>query len=420
MADPGIQVFVQLRGEDVPAGRLFPHRRGKAESATFHYFSSYLARQDSYELDPALPLVSGALQTPAGRKIFGAFSDCAPDGWGRMLIARRRRKAEGNIAIESYSEADYLLGARDDLRQGALRFKASEDGDFLAIDEEGVPDLLELPELLNLAARAEADAATGEELEILRRGGSSLGGARPKVHVRDQDGRISIAKFPRPEKDRWNVAAWEGVALSLARRAGVVVPDSELREIDGRSVLIVRRFDRSGELRVGYVSAMTMLEAGEMEPRSYLEIVDVIEQSSARGTEDIRELWRRIAFTILIRNTDDHLRNHGFLRTSTSGWALSPAFDVNPDPEPGNNLLSTSVDGSSDEASLVLLLENAELFRLQEKEALKILAEVSKATSAWRDVAAVAGLDPRETSRMEAAFEHDSASFARRLREDGD
>jgi len=415
MADAGIQVFVQIRGEDVPAGRFFPHRRGKAESGTFNYFSSYLARRDAYDFDPALPLVSGALQTPAGRKIFGAFSDCAPDGWGRMLIARRRRKAEGNTAMESYSEADYLLGARDDLRQGALRFKASEAGDFLAVDEEGVPDLLELPELLNLAARAEADAASEEELEILRRGGSSLGGARPKVHVRDGEGRISIAKFPRPEKDQWNVVAWERVALSLARLAGVAVPDSELREIDGRSVLIVRRFDRRGELRIGYVSAMTMLEAGEMEQRSYLEIVDVIEQISARGTADIRELWRRIAFTILIRNTDDHLRNHGFLRTSTSGWTLSPAFDLNPDPEPGNNRLSTSVDDSSDEASLVLLLENAELFRLKEEEARQILAEVSRATRGWRDAAAREGLDQREMSRMEAAFEHDSAMFARRF-----
>jgi serine/threonine-protein kinase HipA len=415
MADSGIQVFVQIGGEDIHAGQLFPHRRGKAESATFRYLSSYLARADAYPLDPMLPLVSEAIQTPAERKIFGAFSDCAPDGWGRMLISRRRRKADGNTAMESYSEADYLLSARDDLREGALRFKSTEAGEFLAIDEDGVPDLLELPELLSLAQRAEEDAATVEELEILRRGGSSLGGARPKVHVRDQDGRISIAKFPRPERDKWNVSAWESVALRLGRGAGIVVPDSELRDIDGRSVLIVRRFDRIGELRVGYVSAMTMLEAVDMERRSYLEIVEVIEESSSRVTQDMRELWRRIAFTILIRNTDDHLRNHGFLRASSGGWSLSPAFDINPDPEPGNTHLSTSVDGSSDEASLENLLENAELFRLGDEEALEVLGEVSKATSGWRDLAAAEGLDGREISQMTAAFEHDSAIFAREL-----
>ncbi len=410
-----IQVFVQIAGEDVPAGQLWPHRRRNTESATFRYFSDYIGRAGAYPLDPLLPLSSQASQTPAGRAIFGAFSDCAPDRWGRMLIRRRQRTARGHTAEESYGEADYLLGARDDLRQGALRFRTGDDTPFQAVADEGVPDLLELPELLNLAERAEQDKADERELEILLRGGSSLGGARPKAHVRDGEGRISIAKFPKPEGDEWDVPRWESVALKLARAAGIVVADSELRGIDGRSVLIVNRFDRIGTLRVGYVSAMTMLEALDGDARSYPEIAEVLEGESVRVTEDLRQLWRRIAFTVLIRNTDDHLRNHGFLRTSSSGWSLSPAFDLNPNPERGNSHLSTSIDGDSDSASLEILLAVAGLFRLSDTEAKAVVREVFEATDRWRTVAAGEGLAAAEIAAMEPAFEHDSAEFARRI-----
>lgn len=410
-----IRVFLRIAGEDVPVGRLWPHRRRGAESATFRYASSYIARADAYPLDPSLPFGSAAIQTPVGMKLFGAFSDCAPDRWGRMLIRRRQRKARSNTAEQAFGEADYLLGVRDDLRQGALRFKVEENGPFLAVDEEGVPDLLELPELLNLSERAERDEADERELEILLRGGSSLGGARPKAHVRDAEGRISIAKFPRPEGDEWDVSRWESVALKLARECGVEVADSELRDVDGRSVLVVNRFDRRGDARVGYASAMTMLEAVDGDQRSYLEIAEVIENESSQVTEDLRQLWRRIAFTVLIRNSDDHLRNHGFLRTSTSGWSLSPAFDLNPNPGRGNSHLSTSIDGRSDGASIEILLEAAGLFRLDEAEARTVLREVSEATSGWREAATREGLSAAELSIMEPAFEHDSALLARQI-----
>jgi serine/threonine-protein kinase HipA len=413
MADE-IQVFVQIAGEDVLAGQLWPHRRRSTESATFRYSSDYIGRADAYPLDPLLPFSTSAIQTPVGRAIFGAFSDCAPDRWGRMLIRRRQRKARGDTGEQSYGEADYLLGVRDDLRQGALRFK-TDDGPFLPVVDDGVPDLLDLPQLLNLADRAERDEADEGELEILLRGGSSLGGARPKAHVRDAEGRISIAKFPKPEGDVWDVPGWEGVALKLARRSGIVVADSERRDVDGRSVLIVNRFDRRGALRIGYVSAMTMVEAGDGEGHGYLEIVEAIENASPRATDDLRQLWRRIAFTILIRNSDDHLRNHGFLRTSSSGWSLSPAFDLNPNPERGNSHLATSIDGNSDRASLETLLDTAGFFRLSESDARSIVGEVSEATGDWRKVAAREGLPAAEISSMEAAFEHDSAELARKI-----
>jgi serine/threonine-protein kinase HipA len=415
MPDREVEVLVQLADEDVLAGRLWAHRRQNLESATFAYSAEYLARKDSYPLDPALPLVSGQLQTPENRNIFGAFSDCSPDRWGKMLIRRRysESEADDNTGDRSFGEADYLLGVRDDLRQGALRFRDPDTGEFLADKEGGVPHLIDLPRLLDYADRAERDVASQEELDILLKGGSSLGGARPKAHVIDRKGRIAIAKFPKSEGDDWDITTWEAVALSLARDAGINAASSELEEIDGRSVHIVARFDRRGDLRVGYVSAMTLLEATDGEPRSYLDLVEVIEEDSDRATADLHELWRRIAFSILLSNTDDHLRNHGFLRATTGGWSLSPAFDINPNPEPGPKFLSTSIDGKSNAASIELLLDVAEFFRLKETEAQAVLAEVSEATSRWQETARRLGLDRASINEMRYAFEHESAEVVR-------
>jgi serine/threonine-protein kinase HipA len=350
-------------------------------------------------------LVAGQLQTPQNQKVFGAFSDCSPDRWGKMLIRRRYGSAGEEGGERSFGEADYLLGVRDDLRQGALRFRDPHTGRFLAQLEEGVPQLIDLPRLLDYAGRAERDLASDEELDMLLKGGSSLGGARPKAHVIDRDGPLAIAKFPKAAGDDWDVTGWEAVTLTLAREAGINAAASELAEVAGRSVHIVERFDRRGQSRVGYASAMTLLEASDGEPRSYLDLVEVIEEESDRATEDLRELWRRIAFSILVSNTDDHLRNHGFLRTTTGGWSLSPAFDINPNPEPGPKFLSTSIDGRSNAASIPLLFGVAELFRLDDAEATAILAQVKKATSGWQDVAHRLGLDRSSIKQMRPAFE---------------
>lgn len=412
MADREAEVFVQLAGEDVRAGRLWAHRRQNVESATFSYAPEYLTRRDSYPLDPALPLASGALQTPENRRIFGAFSDCSPDRWGKMLI---RRRFGGTTGSQSFGEMDYLLGVRDDLRQGALRFRDVESGRFLADEEDGVPHLVDLPRLLDYSERAERDVASQEELDLLLKGGSSLGGARPKAHVIDREGRLAIAKFPKADGDEWDVTGWEAVTLQLARDAGIDAAASTLEQIAGRSVHIVDRFDRRGALRVGYSSAMTLLEAVDGESRSYLDLVEVIETESDRATSDIRELWRRVAFSILVSNTDDHLRNHGFLRATSGGWSLSPAFDVNPNPEPGPKFSSTSIDGGSAAADIELLLEVAEIFRLDEREAGAILSEVASATRRWREVARRFGLPRAAIDQMRPAFEHESATFARGL-----
>jgi serine/threonine-protein kinase HipA len=417
MAESTVEVFVRIGGEDVPAGRLFSHRRRGVESATFAYDADYLGRHDAYELDPALKLLAGRQQTPVGRAMFGAFSDCAPDRWGRRLIARaeRRRVRREGGAERSFGEIDYLLGVRDDLRQGALRFRDPETGAYLADDTTGAPPLIDLPKLLGAAERLERDEAGDEELRMLLRGGSSLGGARPKAHVLDAAGRVAIAKFPNAAGDEWDVMRWEAVALRLARAAGIRVADWTLHLIDRKAVLIVDRFDRAGDLRIGYASAMTMLEAGDGERGSYLDIAEVIERHSPRTGEDLGELWRRIAFSILISNTDDHLRNHGFLRTSSAGWTLAPAFDLNPDPSPGPKHLHTAIDFDDTAASVDTLMDVAPHFRLDADGARRVLGEVHDAVSRWRSAAAQAGLGRAAVEQMAPAFEHGQADRARRV-----
>jgi len=410
-----IEVHVAVGDRNLLAGQMYSHRHRGSESASFAYEARYLADPDAYSLDPALPLVTGSLQTPAGRRLFGAFADSSPDRWGRTLIQRteRARAETAATAPRSISEIDVLLGVRDDLRQGALRFRLGDQGPFLATEESGVPVLADLPALLDIAARAERDTANYEDLRRLLRAGSSLGGARPKAHVLDAAGRVAIAKFPSAASDRWNVMAWEKVALDLARDAGVTVPDSQLIRAGGRHVLIVDRFDRRGASRVGYASAMTMLEAGDGDQRSYLEIAEVIEQRSTTATADLRQLWRRMAFSILISNTDDHLRNHGFLHLRGESWTLSPAFDLNPDPDPGPKNLSTAIDFTDTRASVDTLISVARYFRLAPGDAAEVLAQVARAAARWHLVAKTHGLTQQDLDVMEPAFEHAESQHAR-------
>jgi serine/threonine-protein kinase HipA len=416
-----IEVHVAVGDRNLLAGQLYSHRHRGSESASFAYDSRYLADPDAYSLDPALPLVTGTLQAPVGRRLFAAFADSSPDRWGRTLIQRaeRARAKAAATAPRSMSEIDLLLGVRDDLRQGALRFRLGDQGPFLATEESGVPVLTDLPALLDIAARAERDTANYEDLRRLLRAGSSLGGARPKAHVLDAGGRVSIAKFPSVASDTWNVMAWEKVALDLARDAGVMVPDSQLIRAGDRHVLIVDRFDRLGAARVGYASAMTMLEAGDGDQRSYREIAAVIEERSTAATEDLRQLWRRMAFSILISNTDDHLRNHGFLHKRGESWTLAPAFDLNPNPDPGPKNLSTAIDFTDTRASVDTLISVAPYFRLDPGDAFEVLAQVARAAARWHMVAKTHGLTQRDLDVMEPAFEHAESQRAQALAKKG-
>jgi serine/threonine-protein kinase HipA len=411
-----VAVYLAAGGRDLLAGRVHPGVRD-GESISFAYADGYLASPDAYALDPALPMVTGALQAPGGRATFGAFADCSPDYWGRMLTWRAeqaRAKAAGTDP-RPIGELDVLLGVRDDLRQGALRFARGEQGPFVAAEDSGVPVLADLPALLDSAERAGRGEADYDDLRRLVPAGSSIGGWRPKVHFLDAAGRAAIAKFPKPDSDTWNVMAWEKVALDLARDAGVRVCDSQLIRVGERHVLVVSRFDRHDGARTGYASARTMLQAGTSDRRSYLEIAAVIEEQSPAVAADLRELWRRIAFSVLISNIDDHLRNHGFLRQRAGAWRLSPAFDINPDARPGPKHLSTAIDATSTLASVETLMSVTEHFRLDAGAALGILGEVTRAAGRWREVATSCGLQQGDLDAMEPAFEHAESERARAL-----
>lgn len=412
-----IEVHTTVDGTQRLVGHLYAQRRRNVETSTFAYADSWVGQSGAFALEPALPVVLGPLATPAGRALPGSLSDSAPDGWGRALIRRReRRRADTDgDAARSFGEVDLLLGVRDDLRQGALRFRHAEAHEFPAPADAGVPALLDLPRLLAASRRAERDLADDEDLSLLLRAGSSLGGARPKTHVRARDGKIGIARFPSARADGWNVMAWEWVALTLAARAGIRVSEATLESIDGRSVLILIRFDRSGTERIGYVSAMTMVEATDGDTRSYLEIADVIQRLSPSPDTDLRELFRRIAFSILIRNTDDHLRNHGFLHAGGDRWRLAPAFDLNPDPSPGVPHLSTAIDFDETAARIDVLLDTRDEYRLTAADARTIVLEVAASTSGWARCAHDVGITADEIDLMRPTFESAEVATARRL-----
>jgi serine/threonine-protein kinase HipA len=410
-----VAVYVAVGERNLLAGRLQPDDSGRAV-AGFAYDDRYLADPDAYPLDPELPLVPGDLQPAAGRPTFGAFADSSPDGWGWSLLRRAEfaRAEEEGTQPRPIGVLDVLTGVRDDLRQGALRYGRGE-GPFLADVTSGPPGLEDLPGLLEVAARFEEEAVGYADLELLVRAGASIGGWRPKVHFADTARRAAIAKLPKAGWDSWDVMTWEKVAHDLARAAGISLPDSELIEVGDAHVFIVTRFDRLAGARVGYASARTMLNAGYGEQRSYLEIAEVIEERSPDAAADLLELWRRIAFSVLISNTDDHLRNHGFLYQRAGSWALSPAFDLNPNPAPGPKQLSTAIDLTDTAASIDTLMSVAGRFGLDASAAVSVLAEVTHAVAPWRDVAVSYGLQPEDLDAMEPAFEHAETERARAL-----
>ena len=408
-------VHVDLNGTPVLVGRLYAHVRHGRESATFEYEDSWLVHGERFALEPALQLGPGPFQTGADRALFGAVGDSAPDRWGRTLMRRleRRRAAAAGETPRTLYEIDYMLMVNDEARQGALRFADQVDGPFLASDDQTrVPPLIELPRLLSAAGRIVDENESDEDLRLIFAPGSSLGGARPKASVREADGRLAIAKFPHRD-DEWNAVLWEGVALSLAARAGINVAPWRLEKIAGKDVIILRRFDRDRTMRIPFLSAMSMIGAKDNETRSYLELVDALRRQGVQPNKDMRELWRRIVFTVLISNVDDHMRNHGFLFAGTEGWNLSPAFDLNPMPiDIRPRVLSTAIDDEDQTASLALALSVAEYFGLTQEEAQGIAGDVGRAVSKWRAEAARVGINKAECDRMETAFDHADLEMA--------
>ncbi len=409
MSDRQLLVYVDLASAAHFVGRLWSRRARNRDSATFEYDPDWLADPARFALEPALILGGGPQHTRQGRALFGAFGDSAPDRWGRHLIQReerRRAQVEGR-APRSLGEVDYLLGVGDIARQGALRFKEALDGPFLASGNgANIPPLIRLGELLNAAMRFAADRDDDADLRLILAPGSSLGGARAKASVLDLQGQLSIAKFPQAD-DPYPVMQWEAVALDLARRAGISVPTWRLEKVADRTALLLRRFDRGGDIRIPFLSAMSMLGAADNEDHSYLEIVDALRQFGSRPEQDCAQLWRRIVFNILISNTDDHLRNHGFLHEA-KGWRLSPAYDMNPTPvDVKARVLSLAIDEADDTASLDVALGMARQCGLKPPAAREIVAEVQAAVRQWRQCASSHGLKARDLERMASAFEHE-------------
>jgi len=327
-------------------------------------------------------------------------------------MERRRAEREGG-APRALQEIDFLLLVDDVARQGALRFAEHEGGPFLREESvKRIPPLVELPKLLSAAEHVMEEKDTEEDLKLLFAPGSSLGGARPKASVIEKDGHLAIAKFPRKD-DEINTVVWEAVALSLAQKSGIPVPAARVEDIGGKPVLLLRRFDRDGTRRIPFLSAMSMLGSRDNETRSYMEIVDALRQHGAAPKADMEALWRRLVFNILVSNTDDHLRNHGFLYEGQAGWRLSPAYDLNPVPtDIKPRILSTAINEDDNTASLTLALKVAGYFELDEDKARAIAAEVGRAVSTWRGEAAMHGFTQTEIDRMTSAFEHEDLKMS--------
>ncbi len=412
-------VYVDIAGELHLVGRLWARVRKGRESATFEYDPGWLEYADRFSLEPALTLGPGPFHTPSGRSLFGAIGDSAPDRWGRVLMRRaeRRRAERAGETPRTLMEIDYLLMVDDEARQGALRFARQEGGPFLAEHEAArIPPLIDLPRLLSAAEHVVGDTDSDEDLRLLLAPGSSLGGACPKASVRDRDGHLAIAKFPHKD-DETNAVLWEGVALRLAAKAGIPVPDWRIESVVNKPVLLLRRFDRVQGQRIPFLSAMSMLGASDNESRSYLEFVDALRRYGASPKQDMHELWRRIVFNILISNTDDHLRNHAFLYTGPDGWRLAPAYDLNPVPtDIKPRVLTTAIDLDDGSASLGMAMSVVGYFELDENKAQVITAEVGRAVATWREEAARMGLTQAEIDRMASAFEHEDLREALSLK----
>ncbi len=417
MAKP-IFVYIDLNGETTLVGRLWAHIRGRRESATFEYSSSWLRSPKCFALEPALVIGEGSHHTNTGKSIFGAIGDSAPDRWGRMLMRRASRKDDKDTGRTPRTlwETDYLLNVNDVARMGALRFSVIEGGPFLAErSPSSIPPMIELPKLLAASDSLLCDQESDEELRILLAPGSSLGGAQPKASVCDSNSQLYIAKFPN-NKDDYNRIAWEAIALDLAELSGIRVPQRRLEFVRGKHVLLLKRFDRERSRRIPFLSGMSMISASDNEAHSYLELVDAIRSHGADPGADMHELWRRIAFTILISNVDDHMRNHGFLYNGKSGWILSPAYDLNPTPvDIAPRILASAINMEDQEASLDSAFEVCEYFGIEIEKAKEYISRIAIAVSSWSSKAKAYGISGMEIDRMSTAFEHEDLNKALRV-----
>lgn len=421
-------IAVHLGEEAQPLGVLRYDQQGARETAAFEYNAAWLADGERFAIEPGLPLVAGPQyhrKTRDGSVFHAAIADTEPDGWARRVIqrdhAKRRQEArrQGDpVEARPLNSMDYLLAVDDVSRVGALRFQ-DEDGRYQRTVDEGrrtTPPVIELAQLLAATRAVETNTETEADLAYLRGRGTSLGGLRPKCSVIDEHGRLAIGKFPSIGDER-PVTKGEVLALRLARKAGIDAAEGRLVDSDGAPVALIRRFDRIEEGgRLMYVSAATMLgaEPGDPGEHSYTELVDALRQHGSQPAADIEELWRRIAFSILITNVDDHLLNHGFLHVDRGQWRLAPAFDVNPFPERVRELKTWVSEEVGPEATIDALMSVTPYFRIANARAKAVLAEVEAAVSTWRQEGRALGMGCADLDSFADAFEHPEREAAKR------
>ena len=407
MSDKKVLVYIELNNENHFVGTLWSHYKKGKETSDFEYSKEWLNNKNAFSLEPGLFFSAGKQVNPRQIPLFGSFGDSAPDTWGRILMRRYENKLakDENRTPRTLNEIDYLLYVNDIARQGALRFKTNENGDFLYPSEiKSIPPIVDLVKLLNATEKIVALEEKDSDLQLLLAPGSSLGGARPKASIIDKNGNLCIAKFPKKD-DYTNNVLWEGVALTLAKQCGLNTQDWSLEKAGKKQVIVMKRFDRDGKKRIPFLSAMSMLNAidNDYQIHSYLEIADAIKQYGASPKNDLLELWKRIVFSILISNTDDHLRNHGFLYINQKGWKLSPLYDVNPSND-NKNILSTYITENDNTQSLDLVLSVCDYFEINRQKAEKIIEEMKSIVANWKQVAKQLGLSSSEISKMENAF----------------
>ncbi|MGQ5525019.1 type II toxin-antitoxin system HipA family toxin [Chitinimonas sp. PSY-7] len=406
-----IEVYIEDAelGLSCQVGTIYRNLYQSAGPISFEYADEW-AKQLPFALDPRLPINAGEQFPVHPNSSFGIFLDSAPDRWGRVLMERREAayaKKEGRRQSILY-EMDFLLGVNDETRQGALRFKR-KNGQYLDNSNLPTPSVTQLAQLEHICQRIESESVENlpeyeKWLSQLVAPGSSLGGARPKANFREVDQSLWIAKFPA-QNDRYDVGGWEYLTHMMAKDVGIWVPDSRCAKFASRyHTFCVRRFDRKGGSRRMYASAMTLLEKKDGEEASYLDIAEFIINHGASGHigSDLEQLYRRVIFNIFIRNTDDHLRNHGFVRAA-DGWRLSDAFDMNPNTAKETHALN--LDEKDPTSDLTLALETASYYRIDNHTAESIMVEMAGTLTGWQKKAKSLGLPEIDILRMQSIIQ---------------
>jgi serine/threonine-protein kinase HipA len=408
-----VDVYVEGAGGPALMGTLHVQSGGREEVFSFTYAAEWLEKEEAFAFDPDLQLLGGPQYPAPSRNNFGIFLDSSPDRWGRLLMQRREnlRARQEERRPRRLSDWDYLLGVHDETRLGALRLRSPEGGSFLDSDRQmAAPPITSVRELQAASRGLEEHIDEPDNPEYARwltqllAPGSSLGGARPKASVRDEEGALCIAKFPS-RADTRNMAAWEMLAHRLGAKCGIDLPKARLLETGDRdqSTFLVKRFDRTADGgRLAFVSAMTLTQRRDGDAgASYLELVELLQRQGAQTLKDTHQLFRRIVFSILIHNTDDHLRNHGFF-VEAHGIRLSPAFDVNPSVERDD--LTLAINETETACDVQIAREAHKFYGLTLGEADEVIDEVGGAVRTWRAEAEGLRISRSEMEMMAGAF----------------